>query len=222
MTTARDLMIIALHTEPGRSVEHGDFSLAVAGAEVIDLIRAGAVALDGDRIVPGTPTAHGDSLQDQAAESVVRERPYESVDDWLWRRGRGLSTAYLAALEADGLLSRPRRRGLTFRSRRVEPADSPALRDALGRWVSGEPVLVALATAVRIRREGTADHAGAGADADADAQAEPESGADVPSTGDDAVDTVLAAVYGSLTELEALRQRRAIEQAAFDNVWRGE
>ncbi|MFD5427533.1 GPP34 family phosphoprotein [Streptomyces sp. NPDC127084] len=210
MTTARDLMIIAMVMEPGRSVEHGDFSLAVAGAEMIDLIRAGAVTLDGDHIVPGGRPAAGDALLDQAAQSLGHEQPYESVDDWLWRRGRGLSTTYLGALEADGLLSRPRRRGVTFRAGRVEPADSPARRDAVDRWASGEPVLAALAAAVRIRREDTADLAGSA------------SGADVPSTGDDAVDTVLAAVYGALTELQALRQRRAIEQAAFDNIWRGQ
>ncbi|MEU2155278.1 GPP34 family phosphoprotein [Streptomyces sp. NPDC019396] len=211
-TTAQDLLIIAMDAEPGRSVEHGDFSLALAGAEAIDLIGAGAVTLDGDRLVPGDRPTAADALLDQAAESLVREQPYESVDDWLWRRGRGLSAAYLAALEADGLLSRARRRGVTFRAGRVELADSPARRDAVDRWVSDEPVLAALAAAVRIQHHTTdiADTSDTG------------SGADVPSTGDDAVDTVLAAVYGALTELEALRQRRAVEQAAFDNIWRGQ
>ena len=38
---------------------------------------------------------------------------------------------------------------------------------------------------------------------------------------DDAVETVLATVHDALMELEAVRQRRAIEKAAFDNVWRG-
>ncbi|MFJ5677458.1 hypothetical protein [Streptomyces sp. NPDC093097] len=38
---------------------------------------------------------------------------------------------------------------------------------------------------------------------------------------DNGIDTVLAAVNGALMELEAMRQRRAIEQAAFDNIWRG-
>jgi hypothetical protein len=36
------------------------------------------------------------------------------------------------------------------------------------------------------------------------------------------VDTVLACVHDALMNLEALRQRRAIEQAAFDNIWRGD
>ncbi|MEU5247025.1 GPP34 family phosphoprotein, partial [Streptomyces asoensis] len=36
----------------------------------------------------------------------------------------------------------------------------------------------------------------------------------------DAVGTVLAAVGDAVTELEAVRQRRSIEDAAFDNIWR--
>ncbi|MFE3630330.1 GPP34 family phosphoprotein, partial [Streptomyces goshikiensis] len=38
---------------------------------------------------------------------------------------------------------------------------------------------------------------------------------------DDTTATVLAAVNDALMELEAVRQRRAIEDAAFDNIWRG-
>ena len=34
--------------------------------------------------------------------------------------------------------------------------------------------------------------------------------------------TVLATVGDAVMELDAVRQRRDIEQAAFDNVWRGE
>ncbi|WP_372346668.1 hypothetical protein [Streptomyces sp. KL116D] len=38
---------------------------------------------------------------------------------------------------------------------------------------------------------------------------------------DDATVTVLAAVGNAVMELEAVRQRRSVENAAFDNVWRG-
>lgn len=34
--------------------------------------------------------------------------------------------------------------------------------------------------------------------------------------------TVLAAVDEAVTELAGVRQRRSIEDAAFDNVWRGQ
>lgn len=38
---------------------------------------------------------------------------------------------------------------------------------------------------------------------------------------DDTVAAVLAAVNDTLVELAAVRQRRSIEDAAFDNIWRG-
>ena len=37
----------------------------------------------------------------------------------------------------------------------------------------------------------------------------------------DAATTVLIAVGEAVTQLEAIRLRRGIENAAFDNVWRG-
>ncbi|WP_338014188.1 hypothetical protein [Streptomyces sp. CB01580] len=46
--------------------------------------------------------------------------------------------------------------------------------------------------------------------------------ADFPGVDDDVLDTVLAAVHEALTQLEAVRLRRSVEQAAFDNIWRGE
>ncbi len=194
MTTPRDLMIAAMDAAPGRPVEPGDLSLALAGAELIDLLAAGAVTLDGERIVPGGQPVVSDRVLEQAAESLTREAPYESVADWLWRRGRRLAAVYLAALEADGQLTRRRRR-LPFGAGRVVPVDSPGRR-----LVEDEPVLAALATAVGIRDDEAAE---------------------APGAFDDAVETVLAAVGDALMDLEAVRQRRAIEQAAFDNVWRG-
>jgi hypothetical protein len=204
MTTSRDLMIIALDVAPSRPVEQGDLSLALAGAEVLDLLDAQAVTLDGDHIVPGYRPTTADPLLGEAASLLVREAPYESVGDWLWRRGRGLSAAYLAALEAEGQLSRQRRGRMAFRTSRVELADSPERREAADRWASGEPTLAALAAAVGIHGEAWGDSGNS------------------PSADDDIVDTVLAAVHDALVQLQALRQRRAIEQAAFDNIWRGE
>ncbi|MGW4028846.1 GPP34 family phosphoprotein [Streptomyces sp. NPDC004838] len=200
MTTPRDLLIAAMDIAPDRPVERGDLSLALAGAEAIDLLHAQAIALDDDRIVPGYRPPIADRLLDEAAASLVREAPYESVGDWLWRRGRGLSAAYLAALEAEGQFTRRRRHGLPFGTGRLVPADSPDHRRAAARWTSDEPVLAALAAAVGIRGTRTED---------------------APIVTDDAVATVLAAVNDALLELEAVRQRRAIEGAAFDNIWRG-
>ncbi|MFD8918358.1 GPP34 family phosphoprotein [Streptomyces sp. NPDC059569] len=231
MTTARDLMITAMDVTPDPPAA-GELSLALAGAELIDLLAAEAIRLDGDRIVPGHRPAIADRLLDQAAESLAREAPYETVADWLWRRGLGLAPAYLSALETDGQLTRRRRGLLPFRTGRTALVDSPDRRQAGDRWAANEPVLVALATAVGIR-DGKTDETDEASDTEtpdttaADEAADTEtpntetSAAETPDTADDAVETVLVAVNEALLELEAVRQRRSIEQDAFDNVWRG-
>lgn len=209
MTTPRDLLIVAIDTAPGRPPEQGDLSLALAGAELIDLLVAQAVRLDDDHIVPGYRPTLADPLLEQAASSLVGRPPYESVDDWLWRRGRGLAAAYLTALEAEGLLTRQHRRWVPFRAGPPVPADSLARRQAVDRWTSGDPVLTTLATAAGITAPGAPGTPGT------------PGTEDQPGLPDDDVTTVLAAVNDAVRELEAVRQRRAIEKAAFDNVWRG-
>ncbi|MGI5135303.1 MULTISPECIES: GOLPH3/VPS74 family protein [unclassified Streptomyces] len=200
MTTARDLVLVALGMPSDRPVEQGDLSLALAGAEAIDLLESGALSLDGDRMVPGPRAATGDRLLDQADASLVRREPYETVDDWLWHRGRDLAAAYVDDLERAGLVTHPRGHGFRLRFARAVPADAQARRSAEERRVSGEPVLAALLAAVGI--------------------GEGPSEARERLIGD-AATTVLAAVGDAVTQLEAVRLRRDIENAAFDNVWRG-
>lgn len=201
MSTAEDLFITVMDGE--RPVGRGDLSLALAGAELIDLIGAGAVTVRDGRIVPDGPAALGDGLTGEAAAALTRQAPYEWIEDWLWRRGNGLSDAYQAALEASGEL-RPRRSGRSpFGGSRLELADTPASRRARDRWSERDPVLVALATVVGVEDEPD--------DRDEDA----------PGLDDEAVTTVVAAVHDALMELEAVRQRRTIENAAFANLWRG-
>ncbi|MFJ4831183.1 GPP34 family phosphoprotein [Streptomyces sp. NPDC088747] len=225
MTTAQDLMIVAVDLVPGRSVEPGDLSLALAGAELLDLVAARAVTLDGDRVIPNPQQAFDDRLLDEASSALTRQSPYESVEDWLWRRGRGLSAGYLKAWEAEGPEDRKRHRWIPSRTQQPAPADSPARLRAEERWVSDEPVLVALATAAGVRERTDEDPLAATADPDAVATEGPDATGDpVAAEGlgdDDSTVTVLAAVNEAVMELEAVRQRRAIENAAFDNIWRG-
>ncbi|BDM70843.1 hypothetical protein HEK616_43300 [Streptomyces nigrescens] len=207
MTTPRDLLIVALGE--ASPPEQGDLSLALAGAELIDLLRAQAAALDGERIVPGYRPSAADRLLDEAAGALVQQEPYESVEDWLWRRGRGLYTAYLSALEAGGELTRERRgHWRPFRAGELVLAESPARRAAADRWAADEPVLAALAANLGIGGEPTED---------------PRTGGlkDDGPPADESVETVLAAVHDALSELGYQRQRRAIDKAAFDNIWRG-
>ena len=200
MTTSRDILIVALDTESDRPPEQGDMSLALAGAELIDLLDMQAIRLDGERIVPVRRPPAGDRMLDEAASSLVRQEPYESVGDWLWRRGRGLFSAYLAALEAAGPATQERRRWSLSRTERTVLIDPVAHREAVQRWTSGEAVLAALAAVAGIHGERTYDF---------------------PGIADVAVATVLAAVNSAVMELGLERQRRGIERDAFDNVWRG-
>src|SRR5690348_16547049 len=89
-TTPRDLFIVSIDKASDHPVEQGDLSLALAGAEVIGLLDAHAIMLDGNCIVPIDQPAIADHLLNEAASSLVRQAPYESVGDWLWRRGRNL------------------------------------------------------------------------------------------------------------------------------------
>ncbi|WP_409467891.1 GPP34 family phosphoprotein [Streptomyces sp. HC307] len=199
MTTARDLALVALGLPPDRPVAQGDLSLALAGAEAVDLLESGALSLDGDRMMPGPRVATGDRLLDQAHASLTRQEPYETVDEWLWRRGGELAAAYVDDLERAGLVTHPRGH-FRLRSARTVLAASHARRSAEERRASGEPVLATLLAA-----------AGIGEDP-AEAR---------ESLTGDAVTTVLAAVGDAVTQLEAVRLRWDVENAAFDNVWRG-
>lgn len=203
MTTPRDLLIVTMDMPSTRNVERGDLSLALAGAELTDLLSAGALELDGDLIVPGYRPTIGDRLLDEAASSLRRRAPYETIGDWLWRRGRGLPEAYLAALEAEEQLTHHRsRRLLVVRTDEMVLVDSPDRHRAADRWAADEPVLAALATAVGIRDRRTADS---------------------PDVTGEAVVTVLGAVDDALGELAAERHRRSRrrDDAAVDNVRRG-
>ncbi|MFE3378960.1 GOLPH3/VPS74 family protein [Streptomyces anulatus] len=201
MTTAKDLFIIAMDPVPDHAVGQGDLSLALAGAELLDLIGAGVITVDGDLIVPGGPSAPDDRLLGEAAARITGQPPYERIEDWLWRRGRDLAAAYQDALEEDGELTQKRSGRLPFGPRRVELVDTPGRRRAVARREEGEPVLAALASAVGI--DGG------------------PSGDDEPRLDDGTVTTVVATVHEAVMELEAVRQRRTIENTAFANVWRG-
>ncbi|GGV10638.1 hypothetical protein GCM10010260_56400 [Streptomyces filipinensis] len=198
MTTPQDLFLVSLDVPREQPVEQGDLSLALAGAELVDLLGARALTLEGGRIVPGPVLTTGDRLLDEAGAALVRKEPYETVEDWLWRRGQGLATAYRDVLESEGQLTGKRRRWLALRDRDDPTADTPARRHAADRWWSHEPVLAGLASTLGI----------------------PDDRPAAPEPGDEAVVTVLVAVGDAVTELEAVRERRRIENVAFDNIWR--
>lgn len=220
MTTAKDLFILAMDQDPERAVGQGDLSLALAGAELIDLLGAEAVTVDDDRIVPGGPAEPGDRLLGEAVAGLTRQAPYERIEDWLWRRGRDLSAGYQTALEEDGELAPQRGGRMPFGRKRVEPLDTPARRRAAERWDEREPVLTALASALGIGVTAPTPAEDAGDDADEDAD-QGEFAVVEPGFEDESVTAVVAAVHDAVMELEAVRQRRTIEASAFANLWRG-
>ncbi|UWE09906.1 GOLPH3/VPS74 family protein [Actinacidiphila bryophytorum] len=201
MTTARDLLFVAMDMPSTRTLERGDLSLALAGAELIDLLGLGAATLDGEFVLPTGVSDTADPQLGQAAAALAPVADGETVEDWLWRRGRGLSDTYLAALEADGLLGREeRRRFLVLRTSRMVLADSPGRRRASHRWAADEPVLLALADAVGISGPPPLPEPGPGPGA-----------------------TVVAAVRHAVDELAAERRRRAhrLDDARQTSVRRG-
>ncbi|WSS24468.1 GPP34 family phosphoprotein [Streptomyces sp. NBC_01190] len=201
--------MVAMDMPSSRPVEPGDLSLALAGAELIEFLRARAVELKHDRVVPSDTvdladvTLPDDRLLTEGLAAVVREVPYEPVGEWLWRRGRGLAVAYLAAFEAEGQLSRQRDRrwGIFWTSRKVL-VDTPARRRADRRWAADEPILAALAAAAGIYDKRTADS---------------------PEVTDQAAAAVISAVTDAVAELAEERQRRAskLNDAAVTNYRRG-
>ncbi|MFJ9426865.1 GPP34 family phosphoprotein [Streptomyces sp. NPDC101249] len=233
MNTARDLVIVAMDVPQDRPVETGDLSLALAGAELLDLADAGALVLDGDLIVPGAAIAPEDRLLVEAAAELLRQEPYETVEDWLWRRGRGLAAAYAVELERDGLVAHRREHRISLGGRRAVLVDSPERTRAGRRLAEGERVLAALAAEVGVRDQlpaddGTEEKEGTDATAESDGTGEVgasgesvEAAPEEREQPDDPVDRVLAAVGGAVTELEGVRRRRAVEDAAYENVWRG-
>ncbi|MFH8763520.1 GPP34 family phosphoprotein [Streptomyces althioticus] len=200
MTTARDLALVAADPRVRTVVEQGDLSLALAGAELIDLLDAEALTLDGTLLVPAGPAPAGDRLLSEAAQWLADGGPGETVDDWLWRRGRDLAGRYRTVLEEERLVEPERRSRNPLRRQRTAPADPSAARAAEERRSSGEPVFGALAAAVGLAEQGGEAFDGLG----------------------DERTTVLAAVLQAVTELAGERQRRTIEAAAFDNIWRGD
>lgn len=241
MTTAHDLMILALEPS-GRLVERGDLSLALAGAETIDLLGAGVIVLDGTRVVPETSGPAGDRLLTEASHRVRRDEPYEDVTDWLWRRGRGLADAYLAELETEGEVRREeRRRWGVFKASEPVLADTAARRRARARREADEPVLSALAAAIGLvpeaapgtagsTAEGTAGGTAAGYTSGPPAEAAvgetyaPAPGdQDAPAVADPGAATVLDRLADALAELAAERDRRArkLDDATVENYRRG-
>ncbi|MEU5518442.1 GPP34 family phosphoprotein [Streptomyces griseoaurantiacus] len=200
MATAQALSALAFAPGADPAIEQGDLSLALAGAELIDLLGLGAVRLAGARILPVAPARTEDSMLVEAASEVVQDDSHETVESWLWRRGNGLAARYRAALGAGGSAAPAHSSRNPFRRARPVSVDPRVLGEATERLETGDPVLAGLAASAGVRAA-PPDEALTGLGADET--------------------VVLAEVHQAVTRLAGERQRRSIEQDAFDNVWRG-
>ncbi|MGI5397489.1 GPP34 family phosphoprotein [Streptomyces sp. CA-251251] len=198
MGTAHDLSALAASPDADPGLEEGDLSLALAGAELLDLAGVQAVLLVSDRILPMVSPRHVDPMLAEAASKIVQDSPYETVESWLWRRGRDLAARYRAAVE----VTAPGDSTWSYRHpfRRGHPVvvNPFVLRHGIDRLEAGEPLLVSLAAAAGL----------------AEAPANEVDGF----TDDEAF--ILAEVHRAVTQLAAERQRRSVEQGAYDNIWR--
>ncbi|MFF4887740.1 GPP34 family phosphoprotein [Streptomyces nigra] len=199
MTTALGLSALAASPGIDAPPELGDLSLSLAGAELVDLVDLQAVLLNDGRLLPAASPRIQDDLLLEAASTIIRDAPYETVEQWLWRRGRDLAARYRRALEAtvSGTPAHSSRR--SFRRSRPLPVVPPAVDPALGRMTDGRPVVVALAAAARIV-EAADETLG---------ELDPDEAA------------VVGAVHQAVTRLAAERQRRSIERVGFDDIARG-
>ncbi|MFF0305670.1 GPP34 family phosphoprotein [Streptomyces sp. NPDC004562] len=199
MTTAQGLAVLAATEGTGPRLEPGDLSLALAGAELVDLVGLRAVLLHAGRVLPAASPRIKDAVLFEAASGIVREPPYETVEQWLWRRGRDLAARYWRALQAataDGAPAGSSRH--PFRRPRPLTA-APAGGRGIDRRRDGPPVLAALAAAARI----------AEATDETLAELDPDEAA------------VVGAVHQAITQLAAERHRRSLGGAGFGTVPRG-
>ncbi|MEU4011428.1 GPP34 family phosphoprotein [Streptomyces pseudogriseolus] len=199
MATALHLAALAAVRGAAPDFEQGDLSLALAGAELIDLADLHAVVLMRDRIMPAAAPRTENSMLIEAAAEIVRDAPHETVERWLWRRGRDLAARYRVALRAT--VPEPLARAHRQRLRQAAPAVGPhVLCSATDRLMVGDPVLTHLAAAAGI--------------------AEPPPADALDGLDEDEI-AVLADVHQAITQLAAERQRRWVDRGGFDNLWRG-
>ncbi|MFI9219376.1 GPP34 family phosphoprotein [Streptomyces werraensis] len=199
MATALHLAALAAVPGAAPDFEQGDLSLALAGAELIDLADLHAIVLMRDRIVPAAAPRTENPMLIEAASEITRDAPHETVERWLWRRGRDLAARYRIALRAT--LPEPQARAYRRPFRQAAPAVGPhVLCSATDRLIAGDPVLTHLAAAAGIAGAPPADAL---------------DGLDEDEIG------VLAHVHQAITHLAAERQRRSVERGGFDAFWRG-
>jgi hypothetical protein len=141
---ADDLLLLALDDQGVNLVSELHLNYGLAGAVLLDLLLAGRLGLDGDRVVVLDPAPTGDPALDASLALLAAEHEPRRPDAWLRPLIDGLRERLLDRLVEAGVLRRERDRVLWVFPRTrfasatgAEPAAETAVRQELLAAVDG-------------------------------------------------------------------------------------
>ncbi|WP_034262721.1 GOLPH3/VPS74 family protein [Actinospica robiniae] len=118
--SGRGIVLLALAPN-GRLIVWDRLRFALAGSELVRLAAAGRIDLVDGRIevLAAAESDPGDEMLRVALDSIRRAEAAPRVEAWVSGRGQGIVDAYLASLDAAGVIRTERRRmlGLTLATR---------------------------------------------------------------------------------------------------------
>jgi len=137
-TLGDDLVLLSVWQGDGKISSANVLGIGLMGAELVLLAASGRVVIPNGRITVTDPTPTGDAEADAALASLASAQRPPRANSWCSRPRRGICDAYLARLEAAGLIRAERRTMLRFipvtRWRITDPArvaDARARLDAI-------------------------------------------------------------------------------------------
>jgi Golgi phosphoprotein 3 (GPP34) len=113
-TLGDDLVLLSVSQGDGQISSANVLGIGLMGAELVLLAASGRVIIPNGRIAVTDPTPTGDAEADAALASLASARRPPRAKSWCSRPRRGICGAYLARLEAAGLVRSEQRTMLRF------------------------------------------------------------------------------------------------------------
>lgn len=134
VTLAEEIMLLSLDDDSGAAKERQSAGWAVAGGILLDLVMAGRVSVDDERIRITDPAPTGTALLDGRLEQLAARAGKKSkapkVTDWLTRDHSKAVGATVDSLRARGLVAEEQRKALgLFPVKRYPEADGATERE---------------------------------------------------------------------------------------------
>lgn len=134
VTLAEEIMLLSLDDESGAAKDRQSAGWAVAGGILLDLVMAGRVSVNGERIriTDGTPTGTPllDGRLEQLTAWAARSSKPRKVTDWLTKDHSKAVSATIDSLRERGLVAEEQRRVLgLFPVKRYPEADGSTERE---------------------------------------------------------------------------------------------